>query len=105
MKCPVCRNEVNLKPRSSNQSRYYWGIVVGAIANSTGHSSLEIHEILRMMFLPHETVSLKGNDYIVPRSTTELSTSEMEEYLSRIRAWAGTELSIPIPLPNEVIND
>ncbi len=105
MICPHCKSEINLKERSTNQNRYYWGQVVGLIASETGHSALEIHEILRMMFLPHDTVNLKGNEFIVPKSTTVLSTIEMEEYLARIRAWASTELGIFITLPNEVAND
>lgn len=103
MRCPICKNKINVKPRSNNQSRYYWGQVVDPIASETGHSPAEIHEILKQMFIPKETIKLSGVEYIVPRSSTELSTREFEEFLAQIRAWAGIELRLKILLPHEGI--
>lgn len=105
MRCPICKSEINLSARSGNQGRYYFGVVVEAIASQTGHTSMEIHEILKQKFIPKELVMLDGEEYVISRSTTDLSTVEMEEYLSRIRAWASVELSVYIPLPNEAINE
>lgn len=52
---------------------------------------------MRMLFL-------LDRDRKVPtlRSTTDLTTIEMEEYLSKIRTWASMTLSCYIPEPNEV---
>ena len=105
MRCPVCHSDINIKPRSSNQSRYYFGQVVAPIAEHTGHSALEIHEILKQMFIPKEVLKISGVEYTVARSTTDLTTVEMEQYLALIRAWAGIELGVSIMLPNEYIND
>ena len=73
------------------------------IAGHTGHSPDEVHEILRIRFLPSEQVNLGGHDYIIAKSTTALTTTEMENYLSRIRAWASVDLGVFIQLPNEEI--
>ena len=101
MQCPKCKFEI--KPRSNKQNRYYWPVVVGTIADHTGHTPQEIHEILRAQFLPAYQVKIGEHEYIISKSTTELTTVEMENYLSRIRSWASTELGCYIQEPNEEI--
>lgn len=88
MKAPV-------KDRSLQQNRYYHKVVVGIIADHCGYTPQECHDALRAMFLV-ETGKL-------PRikSTTELSTVEFEEYLSKIREFAAKELETYVLLPNE----
>lgn len=88
------------KGRSNNQNSYLWGVVYQLIAEYTGHSTEELHEAFKHMFLPRTTF-LGDKEIIANKSTTELSTSEMEEYLMRIRVWAAQELGCSIPLPNE----
>jgi hypothetical protein len=83
------------KTRSLNQNNYLWGIVYQTIADELGYSVSEIHEYMKARFLPHE------GKLEIPRSTTSLSTVEMEDYLSKIRIFASSELDIFIQLPNE----
>jgi len=66
------------------------------LADYTGHSPEEIHEAMKYEFLLNHESKLK-----VPRSTSELSTLEMEDYLSRVREFASMELGVYIPEPNE----
>ena len=88
------------KPRSNNQNRYYWGSIIQPISDHTGYDPQETHEILKMMFLKKEV--LVGRTKLdIGTSTTELSTIQMEEYLSRCRMWASQELACYLPLPNE----
>lgn len=91
--------------RSNPQNRYYWGVVISLIADHTGVDQMDLHEILKNKFL-REVVCFQTKTgkqlEIVGRSTTELKTNEFEEYLAQVRAWAGAELGIAIPLPNEV---
>lgn len=68
--------------RSDNQNRYYWGICLSLIADETGHTTEEIHEVMKRKFLPRKFVSFAGVTEEVPKSTTTLTTKEMEEYLS-----------------------
>jgi hypothetical protein len=96
---------VNIKEprsqRSKNQNDYYFGVVVEILAEHTGYSREEMHEVLKAKFLS-ETKELAGQSITFSRSTTSLSTVEFEEYLVRIREWASASLECFIPLPNEV---
>ena len=87
------------KQRSLNQNRYYWGVVVKILADEIGYSKDEMHDALRWEFL-----NISEDEKALPtvKSTTELSTIEMETYLEEIREWADTQLDIYIPLPNEI---
>ena len=85
------------KERSNPQNRYYWGVVINLLCETTGYTPEEMHEALKMLFL-------KDNTRKIPtlRSTTELTTIEFEDFLEGVRVWAASELNCIIPLPNEV---
>ena len=94
---PVKRNVK--QNRSSMQNRYYWGVVVKTLVESL-HSGLDgeqIHTALKIgCFGAVECIGC-----MVPaKSTRELNTGQMEEYLTWVRDWAGTR-DIYIPKPNE----
>jgi hypothetical protein len=82
--------------RSSNQNKYYWGVVLPLIAQTTGYTIDESHDAMKMQFLVKRTAKVPTT-----RSTTDLSTAEMEEYLENIRRFAAVELSCYVPIPNE----
>ena len=86
-----------IKIRSNNQNRYYWGVVVPLLVNTTGYSTEEMHEALKMLFLKDLTRKIP-----TLRSTADLTTMEFEDYLGKVRMWAAQELSCVIPEPNEV---
>lgn len=92
--------------RSKNQNAYYWGVVLKIISDHTGHSENEIHEVLKVVFLG-KRIELETKNGIVHKvvgkSTTEITTVQMEEYLSKVRTWASVELGLYIPEPNEVV--
>lgn len=86
------------KKRTTPENSYYWGVVIEMIADYTGHDPDEIHEAMKLKYLR------KGVDkygLITTRSTASLTTTEFEEYLEKVRAWAAVTLSLTIPLPNE----
>lgn len=87
--------------RSNNQNRYYWGVVVVMISDEIGYFPEEVHGMLTDKFLGYN-ISVKEQDYRTTTSTTRLNTTEFEDYLSKIRAWASMELSLYIPEPNEI---
>ena len=84
--------------RTIPENRYYRGVVVPYFAEFTGYDPEEAHMALRQRFL--STVDEHGLMKI--RSTTDLTTVEFEEYMTRCRR-LGDELGFYIPLPNEVI--
>lgn len=88
--------------RSLNQNKYYWAVVVSVLASELGYFKDEMHMLLRRKFLGYTKVNpVTGEEEVFARSTTDLNTAEMEEYLEFIRVWAINSLDIYIPLPNE----
>ncbi len=85
------------KTRSNEQNAYMWGVVYQLISETTGYTPDEVHDAMRVMFLMDRSRNIP-----TLRSTTQLTTVEMENYLESIRQWAAVELSCVIPLPNEV---
>lgn len=85
------------KQRTHKENRYYWGVVVYLLSETTGYNDEEMHEALKMMFL-------KDTSRKIPtlRSTASLTTVEFENYMEKIRMWSAQELNCYIPLPNEV---
>jgi len=88
--------------RSNNQNRYYWGVVISILSAETGYSSTEMHEVLKYEFLGRMIKLSEKIQSVTFSSTADLTTSEFEDYLSRVRTWASIKLSIYIPEPNEV---
>jgi hypothetical protein len=86
--------------RTLPQNKYYWGVVVKIIAQHTGYTSEETHQVLAAMFLSYES---NGRTFV--RSTTKLNTVEFSDYSERCRTWAQTEMDVYIPLPNEITQD
>lgn len=98
------------KRRSNPQNRYYWGVIVpiwrNLLLNEWGevHTSESTHEFLKMNFGYNERVDeTTGEIFRSPRSTTENSTVEMEEYHELLRQKAMEMFGAVIPLPNEQI--
>lgn len=96
------------KERSSQQNRYYWGVIIElihhAIREAWGEplSKDEIHDMMRTKYCHIEAVKGEtGEIMVIPKSTTSLSTHEAEEYFELCRNWAAEWLGIEIPLPNE----
>jgi len=83
------------KERSTNQNAYYFGVVVAMIAKEIGYTPSETHEALKHKFLIYE------GDLLKIKSTTELSTIEFEEFLTKVRVFSAEYLNIYIPLPHE----
>ncbi len=103
--CPKCKFEWTSTTRSTPQNRYYWGVVIDILSNHIGYTSDETHEILKHKFLRDwkKIKTSKGIfEYVYTKSTTGLSTRDMENYLGRIREWAVIDLNCSIPEPHEM---
>lgn len=88
--------------RSSNQNRYYWGVIIKMIADETGHTSDEIHEWCKIAFNGKHLI-IGDKEVIVGKSTAKLDISDFEDYAEKIRQWASEMLNLIVPLPNEII--
>lgn len=83
------------KSRSGAQNAFYWACVVPMLAEAAGYDPEEMHEALKIKFLSTHVESTLPT----VRSTTELSTLEMHEYIERIRRMAAEFFSLNIPDP------
>lgn len=90
--------------RSSSANRYLWGVVYATIAQETGFSSEELHEIFKGKFLATEkTLKQTGEVFSIPGSTADLDKVQFGEYLDKILEFALRELDCYIPQPGETI--
>lgn len=98
------------KQRSLPQLRYYMGclipqIIDGLVDNGYPRSELSttlVHELLKSKFLKDEIVSTEtGEALSVIRSTSDLTTTDMMNYIDDIVKWAAEFLNISVVLPNE----
>ena len=101
------------KTRSSEQNRYYWGVVVRMVAegfadlgNPVSPDSDEdlhtVHEYLKRRFLkPITAADANGEVHELGYSTANLSTSEMMDYIAQVQQFAAEFLNTVIPDPGE----
>jgi predicted phage tail protein len=102
--------EKRKKKRSNNQNSYYWSVIIPCMqdgfTNVFGEyfSIQECHEALKGRFLYKELINEENGEVIrMPKSTTELTTIEMELYHDQIRLFGTEFLGINIPLPDSQI--
>jgi hypothetical protein len=93
--------------RSTQQNRYYFGVVIKEIGirlRDLGHPHLEdeaIHEMMKIKFNFEQMVNDKTGEVLeIPKTTTDLNKTEFGEYIDRVRMWAAEFLDIDIPDPN-----
>lgn len=104
-KCPLCGHIIDKPIRSTQQNRWLWGVCYKMIAEHTGYSADEIHELMKHRFLRHfiDIETRNGIEQLeTVKSTTQLNTIEFNSYTTQIQQWASIELGISIPDPNEV---
>lgn len=96
----TCELSRQKRRRSNSQNSYYWSVVIPLIQESGGYVLPEdAHEACKWALLKQRD---KKVEYC--RSTSSLSTFEMEDYLSKLRELASEGFfgdSVFIPLPNE----
>ena len=82
--------------RSSQQNRYYWGVILKIISQETGFTPEEAHEVYKKKFLTYQK-EYKGKKYDFVRSTTDLDIFEFGEYLDKVIGHARGELNLIVP--------
>lgn len=91
--------------RSAAQNAYYHAVLVKNIADHTGHTAGETHEVLKAMHLPHDAAANGENGrlmngLVIGGSTTRLNKLAFIEFIERIQQWAATELDLVLPDPD-----
>ena len=103
------------KTRSSEQNRYYWGVVVrmvceafneiGNPVNADNQEDIQsVHEFLKRRFLqPEIFVDANGEAHEIGWSTSRLTTSQMMDYIAQVQQFAVEFLNVIIPDPGEQV--
>lgn len=81
--------------RTNAQNAYYWAVVLPEVAPHTGHSIEDLHEVFKAKFLSGKQ-TWRGTELRIIRSTTDLTSDEFAEYLSKVILEAN-ELGIQVP--------
>jgi hypothetical protein len=87
------------KNRSGAQNRMMWNWY-GAMAQSTGYSTDELHEEMKVRFLGVENRTRGGVDLVVPKESKNLSTKEFSDFLNKIEMVAA-QMGIILPIPDD----
>lgn len=91
--------------RSAQQNKYWWGCCIALVAEHTGYTPEEVHEIAKQMFIPKKLAVADGNgeirgEFVMGGSTRGMTTVEFGEFMERFKQWAATELDVVIPDPD-----
>ena len=96
------------KKRSNNQNAYYWGLLIpltqNAIKTEWGEiwSKEKTHDFYKLHFNYVEKVNENTSEVIkIPKSTTDNTTTQQEEYHAQIREFLKEWFNVTAPLPNE----
>jgi hypothetical protein len=84
------------KNRTDQQNRYWWAVVIDILSKHTGYEPEEMHDAIKIKFLPVEKAGL-----ISGRSTARLNTEEFNDLIERVQRWAAQDLQVYIPDPEE----
>ena len=95
--------------RSVAQNAYYWGAILGLIAESTGQPADDLHEFFKQRYNVKPIVLTDRAGVIVAEqqigaSTRTLSTVTFADYCEQIRAFAADRLDVRIPDPDPAWN-
>jgi hypothetical protein len=100
---------IEVKPRKVYRSlpmnSYYWGVVVAMISERLRELGHDVdkdltHEFLKGRFLYTE-MNTGEETMRIPRKTSDLSTTEFEEYVEMVKRFAAETLEVFIPDPND----
>ena len=89
------------KQRSNSQNRYMH-YVFNLIADETGNDMEDIKVAMKQKYLGYEEKIIAGEIVKKLKSTTELNTTDQEEFMDKVRHFWLDFIGLMIPLPNEV---
>ena len=101
------------KSRSTEQNRYYWGVLIPYVVrlfieagnplqeDNREHIEL-VEELMRRKFGLWDSIAdAEGEENKVLVRLSQYTTVQQEELNANIRAWAADVFNVVIPLPNE----
>lgn len=97
--------EKKSRKRTSQQNRYYWGVVILLCKrgfNELGHdlNDEDTHTFLKSKFNPRDLIFQDtGEVFTFGGSTTEMDTTDFNMYIEKIQQFAAEILNVNIPDP------
>lgn len=86
--------------RSNQANRYYWGVVIAAIADYMGERDAEaVHDLMKVECNPRFVT--QGKKTFRFGMSTKLDSKEFWDYVERVRQFGAIECGIYIQNPNE----
>jgi len=90
--------------RSRSVEKYYRGVVLKMIAEHTGDSEKDLHEVLLGEILGSQVVTILGHQKRVPvKRSGDMAPAEYMDFVDRVKALAAEHLGLYIPDPGEVL--
>lgn len=83
------------KKRSSEQNRLYFA-VLSEMANECGHSVEELHEFMKLKFLPRQIVAVGDEEMPIAASSSKLDTAAFSAFVEQVMAFASSELGVVV---------
>ena len=104
----VIKIEKFKKKRSTQQNRFYYGVIIPIVQNclkEAGHvmTNESTHDLIKLKFLKETLFVNETTGEIIERikSTTELSTSQFMDLLAEINNFTFEYFGVSIPSPND----
>ena len=104
----VIKIEKFKKKRSTQQNRFYYGVIIPIVQNclkEAGHimTNESTHDLIKLKFLKETLFVNETTGEIIERikSTTELSTSQFMDLLAEINNFTFEYFGVSLPSPND----
>lgn len=104
----VIKIEKFKKKRSTQQNRFYYGVIIPIVQNclkEAGHvmTNESTHDLIKLKFLKETLFVNENTGEVIERikSTTELSTSQFMDLLAEINNFTFDYFGVLLPSPNE----
>jgi hypothetical protein len=104
----VIKIEKAKKKRSTQQNRFYYGVIIPIVQNclkEAGHlmTNESTHDLIKLKFLKEALFVNEETGEVIERikSTTELSTSQFMDLLAEINNFTFEYFGVSLPSPND----
>ena len=104
----VIKIEKAKKKRSTQQNRFYFGVIIPIVQNclkEAGHimTNESTHDLIKLKFLKEALFVNEETGEVIERikSTTELSTSQFMDLLAEINNFTFEYFGVTLPSPND----
>lgn len=104
----VIKIEKFKKKRSTQQNRFYYGVIIPIVQNclkEAGHimTNESTHDLIKLKFLKETLFVNETTGEVIERikSTTELSTSQFMDLLTEINNFTFEYFGVNLPSPND----